>query len=109
MFSDEVMFSALCTNLQRPNRCRIVSAMIPRLPRWEYSCGRSAIRQMFAASSNTTTIGGSEPGAAMSTGLTAAVLLGATSGLGAWLAAPGPATPHEPSSPPPYGCWPNGT
>ena len=37
----------------------MVTGMMPREPRWEYRSGRSAIRQMFAASSSDTTSGGS--------------------------------------------------
>ena len=37
----------------------MVTGVMPREPRWEYRSGRSAIRQMFAASSSGTTSGGS--------------------------------------------------
>ena len=37
----------------------MVTGTMPRDPRWEYSSGRSAMRQMLAASSRITTIGGS--------------------------------------------------
>ena len=37
----------------------MVTGMMPREPRWEYRSGRSAIRQMLAASSSGTTSGGS--------------------------------------------------
>ena len=37
----------------------MVTGTMPREPRWEYSSGRSAIRQMLAASSRMTAMGGS--------------------------------------------------